>query len=112
MNTEDIIRWAREALLGSSLTHDERGLRIWIEGADWHDEITRFAALAYEAGAAAAKQEMLEAGNDKWLEEARRQEREACAKVAETTAKFSAYAVGESVQDYIAAAIRARKDNV
>jgi hypothetical protein len=52
MNTEDIIRWAQEALLGSSLTHDERGLRIWIEGADWHDEITRFAALAYEAGAA------------------------------------------------------------
>jgi hypothetical protein len=91
MNTEDIIGMAQEALPSSSLTHDERGLRIWIEGADWHDEITRLAKLAYEAGAA--------------------DEREACAKVAETTAKFSAYAVGESVQDYIAAAIRARNQS-
>jgi hypothetical protein len=35
----------------------------------------RFAALV----AAAAKEEMLMAGNDQWLEEARKTEREACA---------------------------------
>jgi hypothetical protein len=52
MTQDEIIRMAQEALLGSSLTHDDRGLRIWIEGADWHDEITRLAKLAYEAGAA------------------------------------------------------------
>jgi hypothetical protein len=35
-------------------------------------------------------------------------EREACAELAEKTAKFSAYAAGEAVQDLIALRIRAR----
>ena len=87
MNTEDIIGMAQEALLGSSLTHDERGLRIWIEGADWHDEITRLAKLAYKAGAAA--------------------EREACAKVCESLPMQQEI----DVRDECAAAIRARSQS-
>ena len=105
MNTEDIIRMAREAY----------GTATWLP-----DELARFAALAHEAGAAAERESRQAAQIDLAEHLARADlekqravlaEREACAKVAETTAKFSAYAVGESVQDYIAAAIRARKDN-
>ncbi len=60
MTREDIIRMAREAGLGAVLCHNSvDGDRIWIEGADWHDEAERFAALVAEA------------------------EREACAQVAE-----------------------------
>ena len=66
MTREDIIRMAREAALGSALAHHEGELRVWIEGADWHDELARFAALAAEWGA--------------------KQEREACAKVCEDEA--------------------------
>lgn len=58
MNREDIIRMAREAQLGTSLIHKGGEQRVWIEGADWHDELERFAALAVAA------------------------EREACAKLA------------------------------
>ena len=39
----NIIELAREAGLGESLTHNGGALRVWIEGADWHDELTRFA---------------------------------------------------------------------
>jgi hypothetical protein len=61
---EDIIRWAREAGLGTALCHNSiDGDRIWIEGADWHDEVERFAALVAAA------------------------EREACAKVCEDASK-------------------------
>lgn len=64
MNQDDIIRIAREAGLGKVLCHNSiDGDRICVEGADWHDEIERFAALAYAAGVAA--------------------EREACAKVCD-----------------------------
>ena len=56
----------------------------------------RFAALV----AAAAKEEMLMAGNDQWLEEARKAEREECARVA-----FNAKTYIEA-----AAAIRARSN--
>ena len=59
MNREDIIRMAREAQLGTSLIHKGGEQRVWIEGADWHDELERFAALVAAA------------------------EREACAKVTE-----------------------------
>lgn len=45
MNRRDIIRMAREAGLGATLTHDGGKPRVWIEGADWHDELERFAAL-------------------------------------------------------------------
>ena len=45
MNQEDIIRMAREAQLGTSLIHKGGEQRVWIEGADWHDELERFAAL-------------------------------------------------------------------
>ena len=41
----DIIKLAREAGLGAVLTHNGGEPRVWIEGADWHDELTRFAAL-------------------------------------------------------------------
>lgn len=41
----NIIKLAREAGLGESLTHHGGEPRVWIEGADWHDELTRFAAL-------------------------------------------------------------------
>jgi hypothetical protein len=50
MTREDIIRMAREAGLGAVLCHNSvDGDRIWIEGADWHDEAERFAALVAEA---------------------------------------------------------------
>ena len=45
MTKDDIISIAREAGLGSALTHHEGELRVWIEGADWHDELERFAEL-------------------------------------------------------------------
>jgi hypothetical protein len=46
MDKESIIRMAREAGLGTALCHNSiDGDRIWVEGADWHDEIERFAAL-------------------------------------------------------------------
>lgn len=48
MTRDDIIRMAREARLGSALTHGGEQ-RVWIEGADWHDELERFAALVAEA---------------------------------------------------------------
>ena len=79
MTREDIIRMAREAALGSALAHHEGELRVWIEGADWHDELARFAALAAEWGA--------------------KQEREACLKLATEAGRNKAG---------VAAAIRAR----
>jgi hypothetical protein len=50
MKTEDIIRMAREANLGNVLCHNSvEGDRVFIEGADWHDEVERFAALVAAA---------------------------------------------------------------
>ena len=49
MTTDEIIELAREAGLGTSLTHNGGEPRVWIEGADWHDELTRFAALVRNA---------------------------------------------------------------
>lgn len=49
MNRNEIITLAREAGLGTSLTHSGGAPRVWIEGADWHDELTRFAALVRNA---------------------------------------------------------------
>ena len=46
---EIIIKLAREAGLGTSLTHNGGEPRVWIEGADWHDELTRFATLVRNA---------------------------------------------------------------
>ena len=69
MNREDIIRMAREAGDGD----------IWWYG---DDALERFAALVADA----AKLEMLMAGHDEWLEEARKAEREACAKVCDEMA--------------------------
>jgi len=67
MTRDDIIRMAREAGLGTALCHNSiDGDRIWIEGADWHEEVERFFALSYAAGAA--------------------DEREACAEVCESLA--------------------------
>ena len=44
--TKDILELAREARLGNVLCHNSvEGDRVWIEGADWHDELERFAAL-------------------------------------------------------------------
>ena len=45
MNRDDIIRMAREAGLGASLTHGVSEPVVWIEFTDWHDEVERFAAL-------------------------------------------------------------------
>ena len=56
MTSDDIIRMAREAGLGTVLCHNSvEGDRVWIEGADWHDELERFAALV----AAAERDEIL-----------------------------------------------------
>ena len=46
MTKEDILELVREARLGNVLCHNSvEGDRVWIEGADWHDELERFAAL-------------------------------------------------------------------
>ena len=46
MTRDDIIELAREARLGNVLCHNSvEGDRVWIEGADWHDELEQFAAL-------------------------------------------------------------------
>ena len=109
MNRDDIIRMAREAELGTALCHNSiDGDRIWVEGADWHDELERFAALAYEAGAAAERKSMREeihschANCDHPVCVAVRNEREECAKVAENYPNWNELKVN------IAAAIRAR----
>ena len=79
MNREEIIKLAREAGLGTSLCHNSvEGDRVWIEGADWHDELERFAALVAAA------------------------EREACARVMEIFDKAA------NTGGCIASAIRAR----
>ena len=50
MTSDDIIRMAREAGLGTLLCHNSvEGDRVWIESADWHDELERFAALVAAA---------------------------------------------------------------
>lgn len=46
MTDDDIIRMAQEAGLGSAMTHHGGDPRVWIEGADWHDELMRFAEIA------------------------------------------------------------------
>lgn len=81
----DIIRMAREAGLGTALCHNSvEGERVWIEGADWHDELERFANLVAAA------------------------EREACAKVADEVGDDD-----EDCHAWTAAdAIRARGGNV
>jgi len=89
MTRDDIIRMAREAWSRDEdfwLTHEQ----VFLE---------RFAALV----AAAAKEEMLMAGNDQWLEEARKAEREACAKVCDEMHRNPS-----AEPDECAAAIRAR----
>lgn len=49
MKIDEIIKLAHEARLGTSLTHNGGEPRVWIEGADWHDELTRFALLVRAA---------------------------------------------------------------
>lgn len=46
MTEEDILELVREARLGNVLCHNSvEGDRVWIEGADWHDELEYFARL-------------------------------------------------------------------
>lgn len=99
MNREDITRMAREAELYEKY-------QVFYATIP---ELERFAALVSDA----AKLEMLMAGHDEWLEEARKAEREACAKVCEAIASS-----GENTDNWTitrdkafhdcAAAIRAR----
>ena len=49
MTNDEIIKLAREAGLGTVLTHHGGEPRVWIEGADWHDELVRFATLVRTA---------------------------------------------------------------
>jgi hypothetical protein len=83
MTRNEIIRMAREARLGTTLTHQGGEPRVWIEGADWHDEVERFAALV------AAK------------------EREACAKVCNELV-LAHPGRADLTADQCVAAIRAR----
>jgi hypothetical protein len=109
MTREDIIRMAREAGLGTALCHNSiDGDRIWIEGADWHEEVERFAALVaahtlanIDPSTFMSYQEGFEAGAAA--------EREACAKVAKET--VCDMHLGTGIKIYgtrAAAAIRAR----
>ncbi len=102
MTRDDIIRMAREARLGSALTHGGEQ-RVWIEGADWHDELERFAALVISHHVKETRPEVSDS-MEKWLQQIAYQhggigdlsrtemefgamvaaaEREACAKVCE-----------------------------
>jgi hypothetical protein len=104
MNTEDIIRMAREAY----------GTATWLP-----DELARFVKLAYEAGAAKEREARQAAQIENEELKARRAragleqqravlaEREACAKVCESLPMQQEI----DVRDECAAAIRARKDN-
>jgi hypothetical protein len=84
----------------------EEIIRIARKWGDWNGQtvefndvgLERFAALV----AATAKEEMLMAGNDQWLEEARKAEREACADICDQ------HATCEGTAQLCAAAIRAR----
>lgn len=87
MTREDIIRMAREVGIPVGITAGNSSV----------EDLERFASLVIYA----AKEEMLMAGHDEWLEEARKSEREACAKVCEN------YAAG-SLPLSIANAIRSR----
>jgi hypothetical protein len=75
----DILELAREAGLGTVLCHGSvEGDRVWIEGADWHDELERFG-------------ELLEA-------KIRADEREACAALcSEVAAGRDAEAIEEAI---------------
>ena len=67
LSDKDIIRMAHLAGLGTALTHDGEQ-RVWIEGADWHDELKRFAALvaAAEREACAALCDTMSTDETKW----------------------------------------------
>ena len=79
MNRDDIIRMATHASLGNALlVNSIDGERIYIEGADWDDEVMRFAALVAAA------------------------EREACAKIV------YGLCISDNNAQEIVAAIRAR----
>lgn len=98
MNREDIIGIATKSWL------TEYGRTLLLRGFDIEiniEELERFATLVADA----AKLEMLMAGHDEWLEEARKAEREACAKVCEEQEDDG----GEwDIQQQCANAIRAR----
>jgi hypothetical protein len=58
---DKIIALAREAGLGTALCHNSiDGDRIWIEGADWHDEVERFYQLAVADAITAADKRIAE----------------------------------------------------
>lgn len=53
---------AREANLGTVLCHNSiDGDRVWIEGTDWHDELSRFRDLVLEEAAKSAETQLDEA---------------------------------------------------
>lgn len=65
MTDEEIIKFARTAKLGTSLSHHNGDTRVWIEGADWHDELKAFAELvAAKERKACAK--VVDAEMDEW----------------------------------------------
>ena len=71
MNREEIIKLAAKAGLGKSLCHNSvEGDRVWIEGADWHDELERFASLVEERAAAAERERCVKVCEEyaDWLE--------------------------------------------
>ncbi len=89
MTRDEIIRMAREAGLGTVLSHTttHNVPRVWIEGADWHDELERFAALVAAA------------------------EREACASIVQANAEAcDTYSTARRILESNAAAIRARSN--
>ena len=71
MKHEDIIEAASKA--GFETKRD----MIWVDQWEITPALARFAALV----AAAAKEEMLMAGNDQWLEEARKAERDRACRI-------------------------------
>lgn len=49
MTIDEIIKLAHEAGLGEALTHNGGEPCVWTEGADRHDELTRFATFVRTA---------------------------------------------------------------
>ena len=95
MTREEIISMAREAGLGTALCHNSiDGDRIWIEGADWHDEVERFAKLV-AIKAAASEREWMQETNIKLIAEAVSAEREACAIVCDERERANLYGLKE-----------------
>ena len=50
MTRNEALKMALEVKLGTILTHFGGEPRLWVEGADWHDEVMNLVQAAYQRG--------------------------------------------------------------